>query len=155
MLKKSREYTLKALYSIDSIYYDKILCHKKLCAFNLKYCKFKKLNIVNYTMYGFDKIFFSSKKSYTYNHLLLIGIYNNITIIDSIINVNLHNWKFERINMIEKNILRLAIYEMLYTNTSASIIINEAVEMSKKYTVPKAFKFVNGILNNIKRYKNI
>jgi len=106
-------------------------------------------------MYGFDKIFFSSKKSYTYNHLLLIGIYNNITIIDSIINVNLHNWKFERINMIEKNILRLAIYEMLYTNTSASIIINEAVEMSKKYTVPKAFKFVNGILNNIKRYKNI
>ena len=58
-------------------------------------------------------------------------------------------WKLSRLSKVTLAILRLAVYEMLYDKLAYNIVINEAVELAKKYDEEKAPKFVNGILNNI------
>lgn len=59
----------------------------------------------------------------------------------------LSNWKFERIGVITRLILRYAIWELKYTDTVPNIIINEAVELAKYFAETDAYKFVNGVLD--------
>ncbi|HSW76269.1 MAG TPA: transcription antitermination factor NusB [Candidatus Saccharimonadales bacterium] len=67
----------------------------------------------------------------------------------------LENWKFERIGKCTLLVLRYAIWEILYTNTSHNIILNEAIELAKCFSEKDAYKFVNGILDKIsKQHKN-
>lgn len=61
----------------------------------------------------------------------------------------LENWKFERIGRCTLLVLRYAIWEMLYTTTPHSIIINEAIELAKCFAEQDSYKFVNGILDKI------
>lgn len=61
----------------------------------------------------------------------------------------LENWKFERIGKCTLLVLRYAIWEMLYTDTSHNIIINEAIELAKCFSEKDAYKFVNGLLDKI------
>jgi N utilization substance protein B len=60
-----------------------------------------------------------------------------------------NNWSLERIVSLDRCILRVAIYEMLYTSTPAPVVINEAIEVAKKYSSDASGKFVNGILDAI------
>jgi len=59
----------------------------------------------------------------------------------------LRNWRFERIGLCTKLILRFAFWELLYTDTDYKIIINEAIELSKCFSEKDAYRFVNGILD--------
>lgn len=61
----------------------------------------------------------------------------------------LENWKFERIGRCTLLVLRYAIWEMLYTTTPHSIVINEAIELAKCFAEQDSYKFVNGILDKI------
>lgn len=61
----------------------------------------------------------------------------------------LENWRFERIGKCTLLVLRYAIWELLYSSTSHSIIINEAIELAKCFSEKDAYKFVNGILDKI------
>jgi N utilization substance protein B len=66
----------------------------------------------------------------------------------------LENWRFERIGKCTLLVLRYAIWELLYTDTPHSIIINEAIELAKCFSEKDAYKFVNGILDKISaKYK--
>ena len=66
----------------------------------------------------------------------------------------LENWRFERIGKCTLLVLRYAIWEILYTKTAHSIIINEAIELAKCFSEKDAYKFVNGILDKISnKYK--
>ncbi len=67
--------------------------------------------------------------------------------IDPIIVKYTKNWDIERINIIEKSILRLAIYELRFTETPTKIVLNEALELAKNYCSDTAVKFINGILD--------
>lgn len=69
--------------------------------------------------------------------------------IDSKIKDQLKNWKIERLSFTDKNILRLAVTEMLYLNLNPKIAINEAVELSKKYSNLESGAFINGVLDCI------
>ena len=59
------------------------------------------------------------------------------------------NWRIERIVSLDRCILRVAIYEMIYTGTPAPVVINEALEIAKKYSSESSSKFVNGILDAV------
>ncbi len=59
------------------------------------------------------------------------------------------DWKFDRISLIDKAILRIAIWELLFTENEVKIIISEAIDLIKKYSMKDAIKFVNGILGRI------
>jgi N utilization substance protein B len=61
------------------------------------------------------------------------------------------NWPFEDIAFLDRSILHIAVYEMLFTDTPAPVIINEAIEISKKYCSENTGKFLNGILDSIRR----
>ena len=59
----------------------------------------------------------------------------------------LANWRIERLGVCTRLVLRLAMWELLYTDTAAVIVINEAIELSKCFSEKDAYKFVNGILD--------
>lgn len=61
----------------------------------------------------------------------------------------LSNWRFERVGVSTKLILRFATWEFLHTETDSRIIINEAVELAKRFAEKDAYKFVNGILDRL------
>lgn len=80
---------------------------------------------------------------------LLEGVVNNIEDIDSVISANSSNWSSARISKAALAALRMAVYELKYTDISSAVAINEAVELTKKYDMPEAASFVNGILGAV------
>lgn len=92
----------------------------------------------------------SEEKTKTYIHEIVEGIENNIDEIQNRISENLKKeWKIERISKINLVLLKLAIYEMLYVKTPYKVVINEVVELAKKYGDDTSPNFVNGILASI------
>lgn len=87
----------------------------------------------------------------TYVKQTLIGIENNKEEIDKVIEANLHNWKLDRISKVNLSILRLATYELLFDKeVPRAVAINEALEISRKYSDEKSVAFINGVLDKIK-----
>lgn len=76
----------------------------------------------------------------------------NLEVIDSVIQATSKKWKLHRMPVVDISILRCATYEILYCeDIDAAISINEAVEIAKTYSTPDSPKFVNGILDSIRK----
>ena len=99
----------------------------------------------------------SDENTKKYMSAIVEGIENNIKDIENKISENLKkDWKIERISKINLVLLKLAIYEILYTETPFKVVINEVVELAKKYGDDTSPNFVNGILASIvKESENI
>jgi N utilization substance protein B len=69
--------------------------------------------------------------------------------LDEIIKPFLANWRFERIGVCTKLVLRFAVWEIKNTQTPATIVINEAIELAKCFAEKDAYKFVNGVLDKM------
>ena len=82
---------------------------------------------------------------------LFEGIMEHIKEIDKEIIANLKDWSFNRIGNIEKAILRLGVYEILYLELDIAIIINEAIELSKDLCDDVSAKFINAVLDSAKK----
>ena len=78
------------------------------------------------------------------------GVLDNIDSIDKIISKYLENWDLDRLGKTDKAILRLASYEMMYYDTPKVVVINEAVELAKKYSDDKIVKLINAVLDKIR-----
>jgi N utilization substance protein B len=81
---------------------------------------------------------------------LVNGVMNNIVEIDLVINSKLKDWSLDKIAMLDKALLRLGTYEILYTNTDRAIIINEALEIAKSFSSDTSTKLINGVLDKVK-----
>ena len=75
------------------------------------------------------------------------GIVDERIDLDKKIEPLLSNWKLDRLEWSTRLILRLALWEMLHTKTASTIIINEAIELSKSFSERDSYKFVNGLLD--------
>ena len=83
---------------------------------------------------------------------LINGTLNHIQEIDQYIQKYSPNWNLSRINILDKNLLRFSIYSLLYQKEIPStIIINEAVDIAKKFCEDDSYKFINGILDEANR----
>ncbi|WP_263383285.1 transcription antitermination factor NusB [Granulicella arctica] len=72
--------------------------------------------------------------------------------IDGIIEQHSQNWRIERMPVVDRNLLRAAIAEMLgYPSTPAPIIINESLEIARRYAAPESIHFLNGVLDAVAR----
>ena len=80
---------------------------------------------------------------------LVEGVLNNINDIDNNISKYLENWTIDRLGLTDQAIIRISVYELLYTNTPNLVCINEAIELSKKYSDEKVSKMLNGVLDKI------
>ncbi|MDR3049491.1 MAG: transcription antitermination factor NusB [Elusimicrobiota bacterium] len=82
---------------------------------------------------------------------LFNGVLKNKELIDGLIVKYTQNWDMKRMAAVDRNTLRLAAYEIVYTPaTPINVIIDEAVEISKLYSTKDSSKFVNGILDKLK-----
>lgn len=94
----------------------------------------------------------ASKEAKEYSHWLVNGILTHKEKIDSIIQSVSEHWRISRMAVVDRNILRMAVYELLFEeNIAPAIIINEAIEIAKKYSSDEAANFVNGILDAIRK----
>ena len=81
---------------------------------------------------------------------LVMGTLEHIEDIDVLLTENLKNWRLDRLGNVERTILRMATFELLYVETiPENVTINEAVELAKSFADEEAGKLVNGVLGNI------
>lgn len=98
----------------------------------------------------------SKKEQISYIKDTINGIEKNINKISEFIEKNLNEkWTINRISKIDIAILKLAIYELIYSKLPYKVVINEAVELAKKYGDDSSKSFVNGILASIVKEKNL
>ncbi|MCS7174966.1 transcription antitermination factor NusB [Pseudothermotoga sp.] len=78
------------------------------------------------------------------------GIYENLDSIDSKITSCLENWTLDRLSLVDKCVLRLGTYELLYEgDVPVQVTLDEAIELAKRYGTDNSGKFVNGVLDKI------
>ena len=82
------------------------------------------------------------------------GTLDHLTRIDEMIVAQADNWRLERMAVVDRNIIRMSVYEFLHeTGTPKLVVIDEAIEIAKRYGNDKSSQFINGILDGIlKRY---
>jgi transcription antitermination factor NusB len=131
---KAREFALQLLYQIDITGDD---CDKSIAGF--------------WEANAEDDIE-EEVKSFTSE--LVRGVAASRVDIDAKISAYAANWQLERMAYVDRNILRIGCYELLFrADVPPKVSINEAVELAKKYSTQEAAKFVNGILDKIKTEK--
>ena len=81
---------------------------------------------------------------------LVRGTLNNLSRVDDRIRSRAEHWRIERMAIVDRNILRLAVYEFLYEDTPRTVVINEALEIARRFSTFEATQFINGILDAIK-----
>src|ERR671921_1566121 len=76
---------------------------------------------------------------------------SNLQLLDERIRSRAEHWRISRMAVVDRNILRLAVYEFLYEPTPRTVAINEALEIARRFSTYEATQFINGILDAIKR----
>ncbi len=127
--RKAREYALQILFQYD-------LANGNLNETMEEFWKDKKVN----------------SKIVSFCYQLINGTIDNLKEIDKCISKHSLNWKLERMSTVDRNVLRIATYELLFQReTPAPVVINEAIEVAKKFGTEDSAKFINGILDAIRR----
>lgn len=132
----AREVTLQLLYQIDITKEDPVL------ALN----NYWRVNPLEEAVDDTVKSFASE---------LVKGTLDNLKVIDEIIAKYATNWQLKRMAVVDRNILRLGCFELVFrADIPPKVTINEAVELAKKFSTQEAGKFVNGILDKVKLENN-
>jgi N utilization substance protein B len=132
--RKSREIALQFLFGHDF--------QKRSCA----------SDSLQAELDGFCACFDVNKKALPYAQGLIRGICAHLKDIDGLIAGHSHNWRVERMSLVDLNILRIAAFEMEYVEDApATVAINEALEIAKRYAEPNSVSFINGILDAVRK----
>jgi len=82
---------------------------------------------------------------------LVNGAIQNLEAVDELIRRHAEHWRMERMPAVDRNILRLAVYEMMHALTPAAVVIDEALELARKFSGEESVQFVNGVLDAVHR----
>ncbi len=134
--RKSREFALQILYQLDVNPGD-----------------------ITQALDSFWKDEKADSDTQAFSGLLVIGTFQKKDEIDQMIQPILKNWKIERLTAIDHIVLRMGVFEMIFfpkdnkthEHIPFAVTINEAVDIAKKYSSPESGKFVNGILDQIRK----
>ena len=140
---RSREFALQILYQVD-------MTHSEIEEVWDDFWK-EKTDLILSTD-EIDSVEDSKKDSEVkkYTKKLVYGTLDKLQSIDKLIERFAENWEINRMAYVDKNILRLSTYEMMYLDEiPVKVAINEAVELAKRYGESDSSKFVNGILDKI------
>ncbi len=139
--RKSREIAVQTLYSLNFVETSDYLGDLELVS------KFEDSLLEICEDFEIEK----DSKIFKFSEELLKGSLTNISEIDAKIREFTKNTEFSRMPPIDLSILRIATYEILFTETPVPIVINEALEVTRKFSDENTRKFVNGVLNSISK----
>lgn len=81
---------------------------------------------------------------------LVLGVVQHLSTVDELIGEHSHNWRLERMDRIDRNVLRLAVYELKYRDDiPRKVTINEAVELAKTFGTEQSSAFINGLVDRV------
>jgi N utilization substance protein B len=86
-----------------------------------------------------------------FSRLLITGTIENLKAIDVMIKNHLENWELSRLNRVDLAILRMSVYALMFQDMAPSIIINEAIGISREFGTDESYRFVNGVLDSIRK----
>lgn len=90
----------------------------------------------------------------TFSLGLFGGVVEHLTEIDAELEQQTSNWRLDRLAAVDRNILRLATFELLFeTQTPPAVVINEAIEIAKRFGSDQSPRFINGVLDGLRRRK--
>jgi N utilization substance protein B len=89
-------------------------------------------------------------KTRDFANSLVHGTLEHAEAIDDRIRTRAEHWRVERMAIVDRNVLRLAVYEFLYEDTPDTVVINEALEIARRFSTFEATQFINGILDAVK-----
>jgi N utilization substance protein B len=92
----------------------------------------------------------TDEKTQEFANNLVTGTLREVETIDARIKTRAEHWRIERMAIVDRNVLRLAVYEFLYEETPHTVVINEALEIARRFSTFEATQFINGILDAIK-----
>ena len=90
-------------------------------------------------------------KTRDFANKLVCGTLEKIEAIDDVIRTRAEHWRIERMAIVDRNVLRLAVYEFLHHDTPDNVAITEALEVTRRFSSFEATQFINGILDGIKQ----
>lgn len=98
----------------------------------------------------FCRNFTVSGPALAYAQILVAGVNQHYRELDGRIAAQSHHWRVERMSVVDRNILRIAVYELERADDApAQVVINEALEIAKRYSIAESVPFINGILDGI------
>lgn len=77
------------------------------------------------------------------------GVWSNRESIDEVLSEHSTSWRIERMPAVDRNVLRIGIYELLHSDVPKAVVISEAVELAKHYSTAKSGAFINGVLSSV------
>jgi N utilization substance protein B len=88
----------------------------------------------------------------TFARLIVTGTLENIEHVDEVIRRQLQHWDFSRLSWVDRAILRMSAYELLFQrDVPASVIIDEAIGIAKQFGAEESFRFINGVLDAVRK----
>lgn len=127
---KARECALQVLFSVDMVRGDRAVLSKNY-----------------WSELGDEAI---DERTREFADSLVCGTLDNLATIDDRIRTRAEHWRIERMAIVDRNVLRLAVYEFLYADTPNTVAINEALELARRFSNFEATQFINGILDAIR-----
>ena len=92
------------------------------------------------------------EKTAAFSRLIVTGTLENITEVDCIIKEHLQNWELTRLNRVDLSVLRMSVYTLMFQkDMPPSVVINEAVEISREFGTEDSYRFINGVLDSIRK----
>jgi N utilization substance protein B len=83
---------------------------------------------------------------------LVHGVVDHRTFLDKVVGVSAEHWRIERMAVVDRNVLRMGVYELVYEeDTPPAVVIDEAIEVAKKFGSVESGAFINGVLDDVLR----
>ena len=82
---------------------------------------------------------------------MLFGAHSEMEYLDAVITRRSDNWKLERMPVVDRNLLRLAAWELLRTETPPAVVIDQAIELARRFSGDESARFVNGVLDALRK----
>jgi N utilization substance protein B len=99
----------------------------------------------------FCSCFSQDRPAHPFFHRIVDGVQENRSTIDTIIEQFSSNWKLSRMSCVDRNVLRIAVFELLFCpDIPAKVSINEAIDVAKRFGTDESGAFINGILDSIR-----
>ena len=97
----------------------------------------------------------SDERAIGFAREICLGAREGMAELDELISHHADNWAIDRLATVERNILRLAVWEMLHGGTPAAVAIDEAVELGKRFGGEDSGAFINGVLDGLRKEKEL